>query len=247
MNPPHIQGGGLGVPGNPGPLAVPAPSVCSFSDLFADHTKDPLTGNYATLFQPFDIDINNVNNSTTPTVLRDLISSAGAQRQLLALAAINNSTAKVYICPQRFERSLGTPPSLIDGRLFAFDGDLYQNQGHTVEITNDCFTLVPNQVQVPTVGHILTQLAADPALEFFGPYAAQDANTEVVRVRKIIPILFKYVSLFLAREVSPRYFFEHIHPQMITDGIDNACAPFIRFFKIAITRSAANPHLKSPC
>ena len=240
MNPNVNLGAGFAQPVNPGPLAVPAPSTCSFGDLFSDQNKDPLKGNYGPLFNPFSIDINNANNSTSPTVLRDLIASTGAQRHLLALVVINDNKARVAICPQRFERSLGSPPSDLDGRLFAFDGDLFQNQGHTVEITNDYFTLVPNQVQVPTVGHILNQLAANPNLEFFGPYAAQDANTEVVRVRKTIPIPFKYVSLFLAREVTPTYFFNHIYPQMVTDGVEQACLPFVHFFQIAMTRQAAN-------
>jgi hypothetical protein len=86
----------------------------------------------------------------------------------------------------------------------------------------------------------LNQLAADPNLKLFGPYAAQGANTEVVRLRKIIIIPLKYVSLFLTREVTPHYFFNHIYPQMVTDGVEQACTPFVRFFHITMTRQAAN-------
>lgn len=132
MNPNINLGVGLAQPVNPGPLAMPAPPTCSFGDLFSDQNKDPLNGNYGPLFNPFSIDINNANNSTSPTVLRDLIASTGAQRHLLALIVINSNKARVAICPQHFERSLGSPPSDLDGRLFAFDGDLFQNQGHTV-------------------------------------------------------------------------------------------------------------------
>ena len=113
-------------------LGVPAPHVCSFRDLFSQGNRDPLSGSYEPLFSPFNIDINNVNNSTSSLELWDLIAATGAQRQLLALAILNNNTIRVYLCPQRFERSLGSPPSDLDNRLFAFDGDLFHNQGHTV-------------------------------------------------------------------------------------------------------------------
>ena len=115
-----------------GGLAMPAPPVASFATFFADSTNDPHAGNYTTLYPGFDIDINaNVNNAT-PAQLRNLIAAAGAQRQPLALALMNNDKAHIFICPTRVELTLGSPPSLLDGRTFAFDGDLFNNQGLNV-------------------------------------------------------------------------------------------------------------------
>ena len=226
---------GAAVPAVAGPLAMPAPPTVTFANFFSDATNDPLNGHYRELFAHFDIDLNQANTSTTPAALRDLIAAAGAQHQPLALAILREGLARVLLCPQRMERSLGAPASPLDDRTFAFDGDLFRNQGLNVEVSPDVYNLVPNATLVPTVPHILAQLAANPALTSLGPYANGDANTEVIRVRRVVPIPFTFVSLFLAQPVTPRFFFESIHPVMVASGIEADCASFIRFFQVAIT------------
>ena len=164
---------------------MPAPPTVTFANFFSDATNDPLNGHYRELFAHFDIDLNQANTSTTPAALRDLIAAAGAQHQPLALAILREGLARVLLCPQRMERSLGAPASPLDDRTFAFDGDLFRNQGLNVEVSPDVYNLVPNATLVPTVPHILAQLAANPALTSLGPYANGDANTEVIRVRRV--------------------------------------------------------------
>ena len=224
---------------------MPAPPTVTFANFFSDATNDPLNGHYRELFAHFDIDLNQANTSTTPAALRDLIAAAGAQHQPLALAILREGLARVLLCPQRMERSLGAPASPLDDRTFAFDGDLFRNQGLNVEVSPDVYNLVPNATLVPTVPHILAQLAANPALTSLGPYANGDANTEVIRVRRVVPIPFTFVSLFLAQPVTPRFFFESIHPVMVASGIEADCASFIRFFQVAIT--SQNNAAPSPC
>ena len=207
---------------------MPAPPTVTFANFFSDATNDPLNGHYRELFAHFDIDLNQANTSTTPAALRDLIAAAGAQHQPLALAILREGLARVLLCPQRMERSLGAPASPLDDRTFAFDGDLFRNQGLNVEVSPDVYNLVPNATLVPTVPHILAQLAANPALTSLGPYANGDANTEVIRVRRVVPIPFTFVSLFLAQPVTPRFFFESIHPVMVASGIEADCASWDR-------------------
>jgi len=229
-----------------GGLAMPAPPVASFATFFADSTNDPHAGNYTTLYPGFDIDINaNVNNAT-PAQLRNLIAAAGAQRQPLALALMNNDKAHIFICPIHVELTLGSPPSPLDGRTFAFDGDLFNNQGLNVEMVDDHYNYATQHpMLVPNVAHILTQLAADPLLELFDPFLPAAANTEAVKVRRLIPIPFKYVPIFLATAVTPRYYFETIYPLLVADNNDVACLALTKFFQTAITRAAANTG--SPC
>ena len=88
---------------------------------------------------------------------------------------------------------------------------------------------------------IQTAVAATPALAFLGPFANGDAGTEVVRVRKIIPIPFQHVNIFLASPITPSAFFTTIYPQMVIYGTDAACAAFITFFQEVIMRSAIAP------
>ena len=109
-----------------------------------------------------------------------------------------------------------------------------------VELPGTLYVLTPNQVLVPTVRHILTSIQNDATLNHFGPYAVGDANTELVRVRKIIPLPFKYVSLFLSQAITPRMHFEIIYPLLVTDQLDVQCRVLTRFFQMAMTRQAAN-------
>ena len=109
-----------------------------------------------------------------------------------------------------------------------------------VELPGTLYVLTPIQVLVLTVRHILTSIQNDATLDHFGPYAVGDANTELVRVRKIIPLPFKYVSLFLSQAITPRMHFEIIYPLLVTDQLDVQCRVLTRFFQMAMTRQAAN-------
>ena len=94
------------------------------------------------------------------------------------------------------DRPLIAPNLSTYGKTYDFDGDLYRNQGINVEIPNNLFNLVANQHLVPTVAHITTTIAQDDTLDYFGPYTANDTNTKLVRLRKTIPLPFKYTSIF---------------------------------------------------
>ena len=230
----------------PGGLIMPAPPVAKFATLFSDSSKDPHNGNYSTLYPGFNIDINANANNATPAQLRNLIAAAGAQRQPLALAIINDDKVHVFICPTRCELTLGAAPSVLDGRTFAFDGDLFNNQGLNVEIQDHHYNYATQQQSlVPTVPHIVTQLAADPLLELFDPFVAGAANTEAIKTRCIVPLPFKYVPLFLATVVTPRYYFETILPVITADNNAVPCLPLTKYFQTAITREA--PNQGSPC
>ena len=226
------------------PLPVPAQPDCKFSTIFADASKDPFSGGYGDLLSHFDIDPNNNNANTTPANLRDYIAAAGAQRIPFALGLFVNGFFRVYLCPNRFERALGVPVTSLDSRTFAFDGDLHHNQGLSVEIDNASYNLIANATNVPDIAAITTALAAVvppvPNQYMLGPYQNGDAGTIVARVRKIIAIPNCYVPLFLAREVTASYFFTAIHPQIVLDGKEQACAAFIKYFQVAITRIQPN-------
>ena len=71
-----------------------------------------------------------------------------------------------------------------------------------------------------------------------GPFVAGDADTEAVLVRKIVPIPFQYVGLFLSQPdgVTPRFYFDTILPQIEADGRNQMCLPLTWYFQVAITR-----------
>ena len=168
-------------------LAIPAPPVASFVQLFNDPVNDPLLGQYAGRFDSFAIDPVNVQASVSPQGLRDLVVAAGTQRNLVALLYINEGVSQVLLCPQHLDGALGAHPSNLFGNIYAFEGDLFHNQGFNVELPNEFFNLIPNQVLAPTAAFIQTDVTATPDLKFLGPFVNGDASTEIVRVRKAIP------------------------------------------------------------
>ena len=68
-----------------------------------------------------------------------------------------------------------------------------------------------------------------------GLYSAGDVNTETVRVQRVIPLPYAYVSAFLSKEVIPYFYFEMIYPQIVTDNRSVDCTELHSFFQVALT------------
>ena len=229
--------------GAPAAPLMPAPHTASFSSLFADPARDPHHGDYTQLLTPFDIDVNNTGSAMRPENVRALVATAGSRRMPLAAGMLVNGRLRLFFLPFKWEPILGAPvdPSL-DGKFIAFDGELIYNQGSLVEIPSDAFNRITNQVLVRTIPALKAALAGDLDPSFMvGPFVAGDADTEAVLVRKIIPIPFKYVGLFMSQldGVTPRFYFDTILPQIELDGNAQMCLPLTHFFQVTITRRQA--------
>ena len=141
---------------NQGPLPVPTQANVTFDgDCFSDTSKDSYSGDYSTLYDSFNVNPNNAANVTTPNIIRDSVAAAGAAYNPLALVYISDNKVHVLVCPLRIDCPLGASNLSIYGKTYAFNGDLYRNQGLNVEIPNNLFNLVSNQYLVPTVAHTL--------------------------------------------------------------------------------------------
>ena len=223
-----------------GNIVPTAASDCQFSTLFSDTSKDSFHGNYTNLYADFNLDLATTANNTDPAVIRNYVAAAGTQHRLLAFGVFSDGKMHCYLCPTRMERSLGAAASTLDGKMYAFDGDLFSNQGMNVTIDDALFNMQANQIRIPTITTVQDALAQDPLVNIMGPYTATDAGTEVKKFRNIIPIPNCYVNVFLANEVTPNYFFTYVYPQMVVDGHLLDCAVFIDFFRAAMTRYVAN-------
>lgn len=217
--------------------ATPTPTFAT--TVFNDANKDPDRGNYAHLMAPFLIDIANANNNLTPAEIRARVNSRTNNMDPQALCTFVGSAARVYLCPKTLEQPLGAGAHARWDVTYAFDGDLLDGTSYNVILPNNDFNLITNIVDVPTVPTVIAAIAGYPNLELMGPYANGDAGTETVRVRKIVPIPFAYTNIFLANTVTPRFYFQHIYPQMVTDGNDADCTALHRFFQVAITTPGA--------
>jgi hypothetical protein len=119
-------------------MAAPAPPQPAFTALFNDVSKDPFDGTYGPLFAPFDISLTDAN--PTPDNVRQQIAAASNQRSPLAIVLLINRLLRVYCLPFRRDQAVGASavPAL-DGKFFAFDGELILGQGVLVEIPAQWF------------------------------------------------------------------------------------------------------------
>ena len=221
--------------------ALPAPPMATtFSALFNVASKDPFVanGSYDDYLSSFNIVTGAVPD--TPDAVRQRIAAASNQHLPIALLLLVNGFLRPYFLPFRRDQALGIPAHpATDNKLFAYDGELIHGQGSLVEIPNQWFNLAPITT-VATVGNIGGLLAADANVVAVGPFAAGDPDTIEVRTRFIVAIPNKYASLFLSQPdgVTPRYYFETIHPVITADGLEQTCMPLKHFCQVALTLAA---------
>lgn len=233
--PPLAGGGGPGLP-------VPAPFSAKLATLFADNSLDPTNGNLGALMSPFFHDLANNNNNTDTNAIKNKLAQSGAQRRFFAATILSGGKARLYTCPFRWDDDLVATNQNLNGRFFAFEGELIQNVAHTVELVADLFHLLTNTVVVPNVATIVGTLAADPNVELMGPYANGDANTEGVKTRKLCPVPHFVGGIWLSRPdgITPREFWTMVYPEIVNAGKQGECAALIQFFQVAITLGPNN-------
>jgi hypothetical protein len=95
---------------------------------------------------------------------------------------VEDSDAKVYLCPKRLDQPLGIVAHTRWNATYAYNGDLLGSTAYNVIVNNAAYELIPNLINVvPTVATtILVAVGGDPALIAMGPYQNGDACTEVV-------------------------------------------------------------------
>jgi hypothetical protein len=128
----------------------------------------------------------------------------------------------------------------LDGKFFAFNGELILGQGVLVEIPAQWFNMTA-QVQVPTINNIRAQLAANasPTLTL-GPYAGGNPDTVAFKTRAAMVLPHKYASLFQVQSngIPLRYYFNTILSLLEADGTAGACVALTKYCQTAITVSA---------
>jgi hypothetical protein len=114
-------------------LAAPTPPHPAFTAFFDNVSKDPFDGTYGSLFAPFNISLTDAN-PTTNNVCQH-IAAASNQCLPLAIVLLVNGLIHVYCFPFRRNQAIGASPApSLDGKFFAFDGELVLGRGVLVEI-----------------------------------------------------------------------------------------------------------------
>ena len=224
------------------PLPVPAPLSAKLATLFGDSSKDPTRGNVGSLMSPFLHDLNNAARNTDTPDIKNKIAQSGAQRRFIAATITSNGYSRMYTGISRWDDDLVSSHPELEGKFFAFEGELIHNQGHTVEINDVVFHLPTTSVTVPTITAIVDALGTDETLTLMGPYTAGDGNTTVVKTRKIVPIPHFLGGLWTAKAdgMTARDFWLEAYPLIQSEGKEEDCKALLQYFQAAITRTGAN-------
>ncbi len=228
-----------GVPGAGfAPNALP---TASYHQYFSDANNDPFNGDYATALTNYSVPLVNNNNVATPAAVREQACSSITQGLPSAFILLHpDNKLHIYIQLARFNARLGLPPTPWDDNMYIQKGDLHHNQSVIVQWQDDYFHQVNMQIRVPTPAALDTLLAADLNADALGPFNAQDADTELIRVRRTCYIPPAYVPTFLASPLTPRQAWELVRGQIVADNREAHCAAIINFLRAALTRSQNN-------
>jgi hypothetical protein len=145
----------------------------------------------------------------------------------------------VYLQADKFHPRLGLPATPWDDLVYAQKGDLHRNQAVLIEWKAEYFRQLTQQILVPTAATIDTVFAAQPEAEVLGPFAQDEAGTELIKVRRTCFVPPRYVPLFLASPLKPREAWERVRGQIVTDGQSVACLALIKYLQAALTCATA--------
>mmetsp|Transcript_17336 Transcript_17336/g.26829 ORF Transcript_17336/g.26829 Transcript_17336/m.26829 type:complete len:554 (-) Transcript_17336:3169-4830(-) len=225
------------------------PSIQTYRQYFADESRDPHSESYRPLLSKFWAE----NNPSTSQALYNLVSSADTSQASAFLFLRQDGNDAFF----QVLHSLGTYPAVI-GRPSPWDGKAYASVGGVVNGMITTVDLQPSAFEyshgglsenVPnTLARARELLTQSPDLEFLGPFLDNDAQITTTRTRQYIPLPFRYVNLFLDREVKVRKGFIDLSTLMEAQGDDVACAELRDWLLLAVTRGTpeGTPHLVQP-
>ena len=215
----------------------PGPAQVHYRDYFADPANDVFDGNYADVLLPYSVP--GLNH--TAAEVRTLACNCRSQQVPTAFVLLHSDDLllHVYVQLDKFSPRMGLPVTQWDNNMYIGKGELVHNNQVLVQWNNAHFNQSA-QVRVPSTASILTTYAADPTANILGPYTATDADTELVTPRRTCFVPPLYVPLLLNGPLTPRQAWETIYGQIVNDGREDMCLPFVNFLRCAITTTTRN-------
>jgi hypothetical protein len=207
----------------------------------SDLARDPFVGNHAATCDNHDL-------ALAPGVVQTRVCSNGNNgvpiSHLLVVRQVNDPADSAGSI-QGHHRVARCQPSLVAATPFdevarAFLGDARNGQAPHAAVWDDtCFARNAG-VQVPTAANMDQLLAADPALESVGPFAAGDQGTEALTVRNSVHVPNRCMTMLLSDAMTPRQAWARVRGSIVTDGLEQECGPLIDWLRVALTRRVAN-------
>jgi hypothetical protein len=224
------------------PLGAPT-APTTYHEKYQDPSTDIFAGNYINLYNEFSV------GNTQPAALRNAIYRDGNGGTYLhglvhvkdALAGPGDPGTIVAVHRlTRHEPRFALLPLPYDNIGFAFFGDVVNGQAPTTVMVPDIWFNQTTQVQAPTHGLLAQELAADPAQEVFGPYAAGQADVTPVVSRRMVLVPNRYALPFLTVGLKPREAYAVLLGMVQQDGQEVACEPLLDWLRLTLTLPGGN-------
>ena len=122
--------------------------------LFSRTSTNPTDNHPQTLLNPFVHNLNDNTNNVPTENTHNKLAVANHKRYVIVAIITSHGRVCPYLLPHHWEHALTGPDPDLDGRSFAFDGELVKNQGHTVKLDTAVFCLLINQLMVTIVGQV---------------------------------------------------------------------------------------------
>lgn len=217
----------------------------TYSELFADETKNPFTGDkkvgYKTVLSAYRP--SNAPQASS-TLLRNAVLDFSRPIGALGLFVQDGSTPGgtlhvlhgLLVHPG--DAGAPTPER---GEVFAFADEVCGVDILSVRMGRDQLEFCnPINIASTHVEH-LAKLTAEPDDPLMGPFE-DDAdgvkNAQKARLTMFIP--FEFVPLVIGKNLSPRAAFEILVPAIIAAGMEDACAHLLMWLQIAGTKATAD-------
>ena len=135
---------------------------------------------------------------------------------------------------------MGVAATQWDGRAFVAKGDFVHGMLPVVEFPATAFHL-QNQVRVATAAAIDQFFTANANATALGPFAAGDADTEVIRPRTCMFVPPTLISILLSTPLTPREAWTRLRGELVRQGLEAECAPLVDWLRAALTKALNHP------
>jgi hypothetical protein len=210
----------------------------TYREAYQHPANDAFNGNYTNLYNEYTI------GTTTPLDLRNALYRDGNTGTFINIlvhvrdrnpAAADDPGAIVgYHRLTRRDARFGQVPTPFDNLGLAYFGDVVNGQAPATVVIPDTLYNQVQVVQVPTDARLLQLIAAEPARETFGPFAAGDPDVSPITTRRLVVVPNKYVAPFITSGMTPKAAYLALKGVIQQDGNEVSCSSLLDWLRVAM-------------
>jgi hypothetical protein len=212
----------------------------TFTDLYST-ASDPFDGNYTSILNEYAVNATGTN-ANSDQLLKQIVDSPQLRQCFVMIKDDKDDKKhprKVVNLHNLSKKAacMGQAASNLDGRFYAFQGDLFTggNSIQTVEVPSLLLEPLKDAVRVPKIANIngaIEQMQANA--RGIAPLADVAVDADLVRTRMAAMVPHAYVALVLQKNRTPVEFWTDIIGQILQDGKQEECKILIDWGRVAL-------------